>query len=144
MKTLRQLSRLLLLVGLLSPGLAAAADFVLIVNPANNAGAVSKVELKRYYLRTLTTWPGGEPVKPIDLPKGNPLRAAFAAGVMERSISALDQYWTQSIFSGRAVPPPEKKTDREVVEFVREHAGAVGYVSAGTSLDGVKKVTVTD
>jgi ABC-type phosphate transport system substrate-binding protein len=59
-------------------------------------------------------------------------------------MGAIDQYWTQSVFSGRAVPPPEKRSDADVVAFVRENPGAIGYVSQGASIDGVKRVTVKE
>lgn len=136
--------RLLALVATLAPGLALAADYVVIVNPANKVAAVSRNELSRLFLRTATAWPGGEACKPVDLPKASPVRSAFSKEVLGRTMAALDQFWTQSIFSGRGVPPPERKSDREVVEFVRDTPGAVGYVSSGAGLDGVKRLTVND
>lgn len=144
MTTLRKVSKLLFLLGLLSPGLAAASDFVVIVNPANKAGSLSRDEVQRFFLRNATTWSDGEACKPVDLPKASPVRAAFSKEVLGRSMAALDQFWTHSVFSGRAVPPSERKTDREVIEYVRENAGAIGYVSAGTALEGVKKIAVGD
>jgi len=144
MKITPKFVRLLALFAILAPGLASASDYVVIVNPANKVAAVSKSELSRFFLRTATTWPGGEGCKPVDLPKANPVRGAFSKEVLGRTMAALDQFWTQSIFSGRGVPPPERKSDREVVEFVRDNPGAVGYVSSGAGLEGVKKLTVND
>jgi hypothetical protein len=143
-RDLHRLLRLLAIVVVLAPGLASAADYVVIVNPGNRASSVSRNELQRLFLRTATTWSGGEGCKPVDLPKSNPVRVAFSKEVLGRTMAALDQFWTQSIFSGRGVPPPERKSDREVVEFVRDTPGAVGYVSSAVGLEGVKKLTVND
>jgi ABC-type phosphate transport system substrate-binding protein len=137
-------ARLLLLLSLLAPGLAAAADFVVIVNPSVKANALTRAEVQRYFLKNTTSWPGGEAVKPVDLPKSSAVRATFSSEVLKRSIAALDQFWTHSIYSGRAVPPTERRSDRDVLEFVRETPGAIGYVSAGASLDGVKRISVGD
>jgi hypothetical protein len=52
-------------------------------------------------------------------------------------------YWQQQIFSGRGVPPLELSTETAVVEYVRAHPGAVGYVSAGADIRGLKVVEVT-
>jgi ABC-type phosphate transport system substrate-binding protein len=144
MKTLHRILRAALLVGLLAPALAAAADFVVIVNASNKATSVKKGELQRYFLRTASAWPDGEACRPVDQARSSPVRAAFSKEVLEKSMAAVDQFWTHSVFSGRAVPPPERKTEREVLEYVRENPGAVGYVSAGASLDGVRKVAVAD
>jgi len=144
MKTLKHFVRTLVLAALLAPALVAAADYVVIVNPANKVGSLSRAEVQRYFLRNATAWPDGEACKPVDLPKSSAVRVAFSKEAMGRSMAALNQFWTTSIFSGRAVPPPEKKSDREVLEYVRENAGAIGYVSAGAALDGVRKITLGD
>jgi len=134
--------RLLLLLTLLAPALASAADLVVIVHPANRVSSLSRAEVQRFFLKQATVWPSGEGVKPVDLPKSSPLRVAFSSEILGKSIPALDQFWTHSIYSGRAVPPTERRSERAVVEFVRDTPGAIGYVSAGASLDGVKRVSV--
>jgi ABC-type phosphate transport system substrate-binding protein len=144
MTTLRRFSRLLVILGLLAPGLAVAADFIVIVNPANKVAALSRADLQRLFLRNSTAWSTGDACKPVDLPKASAVRVAFSKEVLGRNMAALDQFWTHSVFSGRAVPPAERKTDRDVVEYVRENSGAIGYVSSGAGFDGVKKVAVTD
>jgi len=48
------------------------------------------------------------------------------------------------IFSGKGIPPPEKPYDADVVAFVRETPGAVGYVSSGADTSSVKVVAVVD
>lgn len=133
-----------LLLAMLLPAATAAADYVVIVHPSNPVASLARTEASRYFLRSSTQWPNGNSVKPVDLSKGSPVRAAFTKEILGRSMGAIDQYWTQSVFSGRAVPPPEKRSDAEVVSFVRENPGAIGYVSQGASIDGVKRVTVRD
>jgi ABC-type phosphate transport system substrate-binding protein len=137
-------SRLGLLLALLLPAATAAADYVVIVHPSNPVGSLGRTEASRLFLRSATQWPNGESVKPVDLAKTSPIRAAFTKEILGRSMGAIDQYWTQSVFSGRAVPPPEKRSDADVVAFVRENPGAIGYVSQGASIDGVKRVTVKE
>jgi ABC-type phosphate transport system substrate-binding protein len=137
-------SRLGLLLAVLLPAATAAADYVVIVHPSNPVGSLARTEASRLFLRSSTRWPNGESVKPVDLSKTSAIRAAFTKEILGRSMGAIDQYWTQSVFSGRAVPPPEKRSDAEVVGFVRENPGAIGYVSQGASTDGVKRVSVRD
>jgi hypothetical protein len=58
-------------------------------------------------------------------------------------VNAIASYWQQQIFAGKDVPPPEQATEADVLAFVRDNAGAVGYVAAGTALGaGVRAVTV--
>jgi hypothetical protein len=56
---------------------------------------------------------------------------------------AVRTYWNQLIFSGRELPPAERRGDAAVVAFVRDTPGGVGYVSTGAEVAGVKVVAVT-
>jgi len=137
-------ARIGLLLAMLLPAATAAADYVVVVHSSNPVSSLSKTEASRLFLRSSTVWPNGEHVKPVDLAKNSSARAAFTKEILGRSMGAIDQYWTQSVFSGRAIPPPEKRSDAEVVAYVRENPGAIGYVAAGATTDGVKRVTVGD
>jgi hypothetical protein len=56
----------------------------------------------------------------------------------------IAEFWRQQIFSGRNVPPVEKASDSEVLEFVRSNPGAIGYVSSSTSPAPDVKVVVVN
>lgn len=135
-------NRIGLALALLLPAATAAADYVVVVNPAVEVASLSKTDASRLFLKNTTKWPSGENVKPVDLAKGSAVRVSFTKEILGRSPGAIDQYWTQSVFSGRAVPPPEKRSDAEVIAYVRETPGAIGYVSAGASTEGVKRVAI--
>jgi hypothetical protein len=70
------------------------------------------------------------------------VRGLFSETVLARHVAAVRSYWQQQIFSGRDVPPVEKKNDAEVLEYVRTNRGAVGYVSEASPASGVKVVEV--
>ena len=59
-----------------------------------------------------------------------------------RKTSAVRSYWLQAIFSGRGVPPPEKASDGDVIAHVKEHVGAIGYVSSAAATAAVKVLKV--
>jgi ABC-type phosphate transport system substrate-binding protein len=144
MHCMRKFTRLGLLIAALLPATAVAADYVVVVHPSNPVSSLTRTDASRLFLRSSTIWANGEHVKPVDLGKSSPVRAAFTKEILGRSMGAIDQYWTQSVFSGRAVPPPEKRTDAEVVAYVHENPGAIGYVTAGASTEGVKRVAIGD
>ena len=62
--------------------------------------------------------------------------------MLRRPLAAVRAYWQQRIFSGRDVPPPELDTDQQVIDYVMRYAGAIGYVSGTTPLDGPRVVTI--
>ncbi len=128
----------------LAPAAALPAEFVLVANPSVSTAAISRAEATRIFLRLQSEWPDGGHARPVDQSKSSPLRDAFSREVLGKSLSSVEQYWTQAIFSGRAVPPVEKRNDADVLAYVRENPGAVGYVSASAPLEGVKRITLKD
>jgi hypothetical protein len=42
------------------------------------------------------------------------------------------------------VPPPERRSDAEIVEYVRTTPGAIGYVSERAAVAGVRVVHVQE
>ena len=119
-----------------------APPFVVIVNPANPGSSFDRKFLADAFLKKVTRWPGGDVIRPVDLPADSWTRARFSDDVLNRSVAAVKSYWQQIIFSGRDVPPPELANDGEVLKFVAQNPWAVGYVSGTAVLDGVKPIRV--
>lgn len=122
---------------------ASAQSFVVVVNAGNSLSTIAKEDLSRIFLKRVPDWPGGGAALPVDLPLNNPTRAGFTSRVHGRSVFAVRAFWQQQIFAARDVPPAEKINERDVMEFVRQNPGAVGYVPADMPLvPGVKAIQV--
>jgi ABC-type phosphate transport system substrate-binding protein len=119
------------------------SSFVVIVHPDNPADSVSKKKVSRLLLKELSKWDGGLLVQPVDLDSNSPVRQEFSREVHGRSVSSIKNYWQRQIFSGKSVPPPEVPSDSAVIAHVSSHPGGIGYVSASTRLDGVKRITLS-
>ncbi|HXE57809.1 MAG TPA: hypothetical protein VNK43_07405 [Gemmatimonadales bacterium] len=114
-----------------------------IVHESNPVAELPRAEVSRLFLKRTTRWADGRPVQPVDQAAKSPVHHDFCRLIHGRQPSAVRHYWQQMIFSGRAVPPPEKASDAEVLAFVRANPGAVGYVSAAAPIAGVRELTVT-
>lgn len=140
-------ARILVAIALLAPAAAARAEepgYQVIVHPASQVSAFSRRELTDLFLKRTTVWPTGGAVHPVEPPEESEARARFAAHALGKSPAVLKAYWNKLIFAGREVPPVEKRSDDEVVAFVRATPGAVGYVSPNAPVAGVKVVKVKD
>lgn len=144
MKTFRTQALLLALAAAVALPRATAAGekYKVIANPSVAQASLSRDELSRVFLKKTTRWPGGQEIRPVEPRAGAAVRDAFVSDVHQLSAGALRSYWTQMIFSGRDVPPVEKGTDEQIVAYVREHPGAIGYVSHGADAPGLKVLDV--
>lgn len=126
-----------------APALAEGSPaFRVIVHPNNPLRSADRAYVADAFLKKLTRWQDGEPIRPVDLRADNPVRRRFSENVLKRSVGAVRSYWQQRIFSGRDVPPPELESDENVVGFVAKFPGAIGYVSGAAKLSGVRELSL--
>lgn len=116
--------------------------YVVIVHPANRVSRIDRKFLAEAFLRRATRWPDDTPIHPVDLGPDARARIRFSEDVLSRSVASVRSYWQQRIFSGQGLPPPELADDEAVVAYVLGHPGAVGYVAAGTALNGATVLEV--
>jgi ABC-type phosphate transport system substrate-binding protein len=61
------------------------------------------------------------------------VRAAFTEKILGEQIDGIEAFWARKIVQG-VTPPMVKSSDEDVVAYVSETRGAIGYVSMETSL----------
>ena len=134
---------LIALIGAASWHVAAmAAGYKVIVNNANGKSSLAKKDLALLFMKKTPQWSDGTPVVAVDQTEKSTVRERFTLEIHGKSVSAIKSYWQQQIFSGRDVPPVEKSSDAQVIAFVKQNPGAIGYVAEGADTAGVKVVAV--
>ncbi len=119
--------------------------FVVIIHAENPTDALSRREVSRMFLKQRKRWDHGERVRAVDLSEGRKVRESFSLGIFRRRTRDIENHWKSMVFSGRDVPPPEKASEAEVMEYVARHPGAIGYVSTETPLiEGVEPLEIIE
>lgn len=123
---------------------AARADdgFVVIVHPDNAVTSLDRDFVREVFLKKVVEWNSGAAARPIDLASKFPARDRFTQDVIHKTPAQLRAYWNQQIFSGKGVPPPEAESAADVIRYVLENRGAIGYLPAGTDPGHAKVVKV--
>ena len=127
----------LLLLGPLFPGTSITAQdttFQVVIHAENPTTELAAATVARMFLKKHKRWDHGVLVEPVDLEAKSPIRKVFTKSVHGKSVTAIKSFWQRMIFSGRASPPPAVTSDLEVLDYVRRHPGAVGYVAVETPL----------
>lgn len=117
-------------------------DIQVIVHSSVNVEQLDREFVAASFLKKVTRWENGATIFPVDLHSRSEIRAVFSNRVLQRSVAAVRNYWQQRIFSGRDVPPPEVDSEAAVVRYVKDHPGAIGYVSSDLALNGVRVVRI--
>lgn len=134
MNHLKRASMLLLL-----GTLAFAADFVVIVNPANSAGSISSAEMKRIYTGKMNQF-GGQQVVAINLADSDPLFASFVDKITKMSAGDYKQFWVEAQIKGEGTAPMIQRNSAAAKMIVATIPGAIAYVDASVVDGTVKKI----
>ncbi len=126
--------------GLVGSSSAGVGDFKVIVHPKSPVAAVDREFLRSAFLKKATHWRDGTPIRPISLSRRSPVRELFVREVLRRTPSQLKSYWSQRIFSGTGVPPPEASSVAAAVAYVVANPGAVAYLPAAADPGQAKVV----
>ena len=118
-----------------------ASDFQVIANSSVKVSHISAQELTGVFLVTKTSLAGDSHIEPVLLKSGD-AHESFVKQYTGKTAAALATYYRSLVFTGKGSMPKTLASDAEVVAYVKKTKGAIGYVSAGASTEGVKILEV--
>ena len=122
---------------------AAAQELVIVANSAVPDTSLTASQLKDMFLGRKKSWQGGSRVTlaTLSLPDA---KTAFLKEYIGKTTSQFDTYWKKMVFTGKAPLPKAFKTKAELLEFVSETEGAIGFISVATgeTLAGCRKIEI--
>jgi TonB family protein len=143
MNNYRLLPLVAVVVGVCCLGYALAGEVKLIANSSVKADTISPSEIRRVFLEENNSLRDGTHVEPV-LEKDGAAHQAFLREYLGRTDDDLQTYYRALAFTGRGSMPKQLGSDAEVVAYVAKTRGAIGYVSAETSAEGVKTLAIED
>lgn len=135
-------------VFLSSPARAASmGELVIIVNKDNPVDRLTDKDLANIFLDKKSVWGTGVTIQTCDLvepgiDEEKTARALFSEKILRKDLYSLKNYWLKMIFSAKRRPPITKKRPGEVIDFVAQNPGGIGYIYSGAITDEVKVVEV--
>lgn len=130
-----------LVAAILLPVLCLAGDVVVIGNPSVPTSVLSQYDVKNIYLGNKGTWDDGSELIFV-VQKDSPVHEFFLKRYIQKSPPEFSNYWRKQIFTGKGFAPQSKTSDQEVIDYVSQTKGAIGYVSSDKSLAKVKIISV--
>ncbi|TWI74349.1 hypothetical protein LZ24_00952 [Desulfobotulus alkaliphilus] len=129
---------LIMVAGLMGHALA---DVLIIANRGVSVASVSKSDLERIYRGQLSRWEDGSRVN-FAILRGD-VMDSFLSEYVRMSPAQFDQHWKRQVFTGRGQMPPTMNRPADMVTYVANTQGAIGFVPEGTRIDEVKVLGIT-
>ena len=140
-------TRLLCLLGIVSIYLSAdmtlvrAGEILIIVHPGVPVESLDRDTITSIYSGTKVKWENGDKIGVAMLKKGT-THEAFVQDIVGTTPAKLKNIWKKIVFTGTGSPPKIFKQEEQLVEFVSETEGAIGYIDSSTSHEEVKVISI--
>lgn len=118
----------------------AMADILVVANRSVPVASLSKEDVKRIYMGNMSRWEDGTRVNFVVLKDGT--MEPFLSDYVGTSSAQFAQHWKRQVFTGKGQMPPMYDKSSDVVAFVANTPGAIGFVPGGTRTDEVKVLGV--
>jgi ABC-type phosphate transport system substrate-binding protein len=131
---------LLLLAVFLTVSVASAQTVVLVASPDVPVDSISASDLKNIFLGKKSSWDNGGKI--TFFTNGGAAHDAFLKDYVGKSPSQFSTFWKKQVFTGKGKMPDTAGSDQDMVTMVAGTGGAIGYVSAGADINGLKAIAV--
>ncbi len=127
------------------PALVAGNDqsLAIIVNQTNPVDNFSLAELRKIFLGERSHWPNGRRITLVMMDPAQPERKVILREIYGMNEKDLSQHFIQGVFTGAVfVSPKTLANPAEVLKFVFNVPGAIGYLRASDVDNSVKVLRV--
>ncbi len=118
----------------------AGPELAIIVNKENPVQKLSAGEVKLYWLRKIKKrWPDlNKNIKPVDRKTKNSEQDAFYNKILGMSAADVETYFTAKQYESGEKPQDKLSSDSDIINFVAEEPGAIGFVNTASLTDAAK------
>lgn len=95
----------------------------------NNLNSLNASQIKKIYTGRIIEI-GGIILTPINIETPNAIRREFLLKYLNQNEDQYSAYWIVRRFIGKGVPPKELDSDTDIVNFIRNTPGSLGYIDA--------------
>ncbi|HLP48391.1 MAG TPA: hypothetical protein VK469_20795 [Candidatus Kapabacteria bacterium] len=101
----------------------------IITNPGAQVLELKKKDIRDIYTGVKKMWDSGGKVI-IAIMEGSKLHKQFLEEYVNKTPIQFRNYWREKVFTGEGENPKTFKTEQDLIDFVANTRGAIGYISA--------------
>ena len=115
--------------------------YIIIVNKSITDEVFNRADIESIFLGKKTRWSNGIKTVPVTMKEGE-IHEQFIREVIRKSLNAYMNYWRKMIFTGKGVIPVSFETNKEILQYVNNTPGAIGYLSDAVKIDDFEDVVI--
>jgi len=119
-----------------------SSEILIITNPNIQISALKKKDIQEIFTGKKTRWNNDKKIIIATL-ENSKTHQEFMRDFVKKTPFQFKNYWRQKVYSGEGMLPKTFKDEENLIQFVAETEGAIGYISTRTEKT-VKMITISD
>ena len=120
---------------------SAIAEPTVIVNKSVHVDELNTNDVKQIFMGKKRSWENGDIIVAAVLESGE-THENFLKKFIEKSRMQFRTYWKKLVFTGKAQALNEFGSESDLVAFVADTKGAIGYIDSASPHENVKVITI--
>ncbi len=120
---------------------ASSGEVVVIGNKGLPDDVLAQEDLKKIFTGKKKFWSNRQKVVLATL-NSSDTHNMFLKQFIRKNSSQYRNYWLNIAFAGKGKAPKSFKNEKELVKFVSQTSGAIGYISSRTDVNGAKVISI--
>ncbi len=114
-----------------------AQDIIVIGNKSVPESSVDNEWVKNVYLGNITKWNNNDPIV-LSVINDKDIHSKFLKKYLNRKPSQFKAIWRNMMFTGKGKMPKTLDSKQEMLDFVANNKGAVGYIVSDAKTERIK------
>lgn len=123
------------------PSSGSAGDVLIISNKSVSADSLTSDDVKKIFVGKKTRWDDNKKINFVIL-ENDGIYRDFLREYVKRTPEQYRRFWKKQVFTGKGRRPVSFKVEKDMIEYVANTSGAIGYVSTTAPTDGVKVLSI--
>jgi len=118
------------------------AQTVVVVNKANPVVNLAKAQLLAIYLGDEIVWENQNRIYPVTLTTNQSITKTFFEKGLRKKVERVKRIWVKLSLSGKTSPPKILNSVAQVVEYISQNEGAIGFIPVEKLDERVKTIKI--
>lgn len=114
---------------------------VVVANSSVSVAAIPPDDLREIFLGAKYSLSNGAKVTPVLL-KGGPVHDLFLKSYLGKTAEGFRTWWLQIVFTGQGLLPKTFVSEADLVDYVSQTRGAIGYATRANVRGNVKCIPI--
>jgi hypothetical protein len=109
-----------------------SSEGIVLIGNQTGFNSMNWKQIKSFFRGEKSFWASGTPITVVLPGNSLPYSAEVASKVYGTTPAGVQKFWLSLVFQGRSKPPVFLNSEEEIIRYVSQNSGAIGFVTSAS------------